>query len=647
LGTQSQKTTSSLLAQPEAMKQVGTQAATMGAGILAAYGVSTHAAMGFRDILKDVEIQSGATAEQMDAIAKSALSAEFVRLGKSGSDVANMYRRLASEGYDLATMKQMLMPITEATVALGTDEADTTKLMLNLMEQYKMSASEMPRIADAMTSALANTSYQGSELAEVMKYAGMAGSSLGWSLEETIAVTDRVIKVTGEASMAGTYFRGVVAAIRDPTKEMQDELAGVGISLEDLAKATEDPIALVDLLTKAHDRGANFANMFSVRALTAAEALVGESDSISSLIPKLHESGAAHDAAMEKMSNAGGAARSGAAALKNLGIAIGDALLPMIQALGPPLVSVIGFFSKIAASPVGKILTGIGVAIGGILLVAGGLLAFLAKSVISWNILTAALTRNAAAATSAAAANRAASAATGGQLTLPGMGGAAGRAAGRGLLGRAGVAGRGLLGRAGAALATPAGATVGAAVVGVMAAGTYAKHAHRRAAENYQALYGDLQRFQATGVVGVLSPEERKHRRAAIRGIVDSTREFGFQTKFGRDLGENIAVVQEYYRALGRTRAGGGPVRRGEAYVVGEAGQELFVPETSGYIYPTTSRHPRTETLGGVVNNYNYNLNVEGNIYGDAAFERHVKELIEQTTQGDAYRTARPPTQIL
>lgn len=359
------------------LRRVGAAMTAVGGMITGAMVMAGREAAGFESVMTDVAIQSGATAREMAELKKVALSTEFIRLGKSGTEVATMLRRLASEGYKVADMRKMLLPITETAIAMGTDEAETTKLMLNLMQQFRLSAEDMGHIGDVMATALANTSYQGDELAETLKMAGVAGHALGWSLEDTIAVTDEIIKVTGEASMAGRYFRSLVMSMRAPTEVMAQEFARVGISLKEVEASLKDPIAMIELLNKAHERGANFARMFSTVAVTAAEALVGQEEQVRKTIKALDDEGAAHDAAIAKMKTAVGQAQSFQAAMAALGTAIGEALLPAVRNLGPPLVTLTVAFARIAASPVGKVLSVVAAGIGGIMVAVGPLLIML------------------------------------------------------------------------------------------------------------------------------------------------------------------------------------------------------------------------------------------------------------------------------
>jgi len=207
--------------------------------------------------------------------------------------------------------------------------------MLNLMQQYKLGAGDMAKISDVLANALANTSFQGDELAETMKFAGLSGATLGWSLEETVAATDAVIKRVGDASMAGTYFRQVIAAMLDPTEKMKEELARVGLSLDDVARALEDPIQLSRFLGEAQRRGANFATMFSVRAADAGRALANtEIPALQKTIEVLGETGTAHEMAGKKAEGWAGQWAALTAAFHNLRISLGEALKPLTPVLG-------------------------------------------------------------------------------------------------------------------------------------------------------------------------------------------------------------------------------------------------------------------------------------------------------------------------
>lgn len=346
--------TGSIQSHAATFRQVGASMTAGGTMITAALiGAAREGAL-FDDVLADVEIQSGATAEEMAAITEACKAEDFVRLGLGATDVAEAYKRLAAEGYDVVKMQEMLGPITDASIALGVEQGETTRIMLNLMEQFRLESSDMTRVADTLAGALAGTSFQGQELAETMKYAGMAGAALNWSLEETIAVTDRVIKTTGEASMAGTYFRGMVDKLMAPTKRMVDEFDAVAITMDEVTEAMKDPVALIELLTTAEQRGANITAMFGSRAGAAARSLIGQADAVRELIPQINRQGFAAEAAAKKAEEGMGPWREITAQLKNFAIEVGVPVREALAEVLPMLTDFIGRASDFVKTDFGK-----------------------------------------------------------------------------------------------------------------------------------------------------------------------------------------------------------------------------------------------------------------------------------------------------
>jgi hypothetical protein len=87
--------------------------------------------------------------------------------------------------------------------------------------------------------------------------------------------------------------------------------------------------------------------------------------------------------------------------------------------------------------------------------------------------------------------------------------------------------------------------------------------------------------------------EFRRKANEALGGIKDQTVNVDVNLRGIRNLEEQMAV------RLGR-REHGGPVRRGEAYIVGEKRAEIFVPDQDGTILPDIPHRGSPTTLGGV-----------------------------------------------
>lgn len=274
------------------------------AGAIVAAGLKSSAEAGaeFEAIMKDVEIQSGASAAEMESIKEAALSPELIALGVAGNEAAESYKRLASEGYSAAQMQEMMLPIMQAAVVLGEDYAATTKLMLNIMQQYKLEAKDMPAIADAMTSALASTSMQADELALSLKYAGPIAGALGWNLGETVTVLNALIQQMGDAQMAGTYFRQMIASLMTPSKMMADAFEQAGLNVEDYTKVAGDSIATMKWMQSGTWSTSLLMKAFGAEAGQAAVILMGQSiPAMEALTKKQAENGDVQRDAEKKM----------------------------------------------------------------------------------------------------------------------------------------------------------------------------------------------------------------------------------------------------------------------------------------------------------------------------------------------------------
>ena len=324
-------------------------AAVVGGGS-AAYGLKevTLAAAEFEAIMKEVELQSGATAEAMEEIKFAALAPEMSRLGKSATDVATAYKRLAAEGYDLAAQKALMLPIIQAAIVLGGEEAEVTRLFLNIMQQYNLALTDASRITDTLANALANTSFQGDELSTVLGYVGSDAAAAGFSLEGTISITDQIIKRLGDASRTGTGFRMILASILGPSDKMRESFAKSSVSVEDLQVAMGDEVEIVRLLSRALQEGVNFYDAFEVRAASVATILARSS------IPEMEKTNEAFlnagfgaEFATEKMDTLEGALGGLDASWKNLRVAIGlatqDVSVGWVKGIGLALTAMTNF----------------------------------------------------------------------------------------------------------------------------------------------------------------------------------------------------------------------------------------------------------------------------------------------------------------
>lgn len=301
------------------LKATAAVALAAAAAVLALWHKAGQEAEALEAVLKDVELQSGATAEQMKEIKAAALSPNMVMLGKSATEAAEGYKRLASEGYDVIAMQQMMAPITRVATVFGLEHAQVTKLMINLMNQYGLSAKDMTYISDVLVGALNNTSLQADEVADSLQYAGLAASSLGWSLEETMAVIDPLVATIGNAQMAGVYFREMVNSLKDPTDETAEAFAKAGLNINDFSRESRSAASFIGWLKRGTWDAGLVAKAFGNRADAAATVLLRQTvPAIEAATGEIWEMGAALKNAEQKMLTVQGRKAQFAAMWRNL-----------------------------------------------------------------------------------------------------------------------------------------------------------------------------------------------------------------------------------------------------------------------------------------------------------------------------------------
>lgn len=306
-----------------------TQVARVAAG---AYRQAAEAFSEYEAVMKDVELQSGATAAQMEQMRAATLSRDLSDMGIAAKGAAEGYRRLSSEGFSVAEMQMMNLPITQAALVLGLEQAETTKLMLNLMRQYNLEAADMTMIADNLVGALNSTSLQGDEVAAALRYMGVTAGGLNWTLAETLAIADPLVGALGNAEMAGVYFREMMNLLKDPTNEAAAAFAAAGLNVADFRKHSQSAGDFLTWLQGGLWDTSLIAQAFGNRAADAAQILLNVSvPALRQNTAAINEMGVAQKNAEEKTKTQQGSVKALAAAYENMKVRLGEAVQMMTK----------------------------------------------------------------------------------------------------------------------------------------------------------------------------------------------------------------------------------------------------------------------------------------------------------------------------
>lgn len=238
--------------------------------------------------LADLAAISGATGKELDTVEKFArrTAREF---GGSASGAVESYKLLLSQ------LSPELTKNTEALDAMGRNVAilsktmggDTTaaaEVLTTAMNQYGVSLKdpmEASRQMADMMNIMAAAGREGSAELPTIKVAleqcGMAAKAAGVSFAETNAAIQVLDKAGKKGSEGGVALRNVMATLaqgRFLPKDVQQELAAAGVSINDLTDQSKTLAERLTILKPVMADSALFSKLFGLENANAAMALV-------------------------------------------------------------------------------------------------------------------------------------------------------------------------------------------------------------------------------------------------------------------------------------------------------------------------------------------------------------------------------------
>lgn len=238
--------------------------------------------------LAELEAIAGVTAEEYAVLEKAArdTAKEF---GISAAGSVNSYKLLLSQ------LSPELTKNTEALDAMGKNVAVLSKMMGNdataaaevlttAMNQYGVSLDDPIAASDRMwemMNTMAAAAREGSAelpaIKEALSQCGMAAKAAGVSFEETNAAIQVLDKAGKKGSEGGVALRNVMSTLaqgRFLPKDVREELAAAGISVNDLTDKSKSLAERLQVLKPVMQDDALFSKLFGKENSAAAMALV-------------------------------------------------------------------------------------------------------------------------------------------------------------------------------------------------------------------------------------------------------------------------------------------------------------------------------------------------------------------------------------
>jgi TP901 family phage tail tape measure protein len=260
--------------------------------------------------------------EELEGIARDlGSSTEF-----SAQQAAEGLLFLARAGF---TVEQQIAAIPSTLDLASVAQIDlgrASDIASNAISQFRLQAEDTNRVNDALvnTSNRSNTSIV--QLAEALNFAGPVAGALGISIEETAAVLGVFGDSGIQASSAGTNLRGILVRLLNPTAQVRDGLASIGVSLEDVNPQTNSLAEIFARLRPLLEDGGAAAEVFGLRNVAAGLAASGAAEKIVELVDaQLLLSGETEKLAELQRNTLTGQLRAVQSAAQEAALAVGEA----------------------------------------------------------------------------------------------------------------------------------------------------------------------------------------------------------------------------------------------------------------------------------------------------------------------------------
>lgn len=186
----------------------------------------------FEASMSKVAAISGAAGDDLNALTEKAK--EMGATTKfSASESADALQYMAMAGWKTDDMLNGLEGIMNLAAASGEDLATTSDIVTDALTAFGLSAEDSTHFADVLAQASSNANTNVGMMGETFKYVAPVAGALGYTAEDTALAIGLMANSGIKASQAGTSLRSIMSRMAKPTKDVQNSMNKLGVSLTD------------------------------------------------------------------------------------------------------------------------------------------------------------------------------------------------------------------------------------------------------------------------------------------------------------------------------------------------------------------------------------------------------------------------------
>ena len=237
----------------------GVAAVAVGAVTAASIKVGSE----FEAEMSTVQAISQATDEQLTELSDKAreVAKETVF---SASEVGQAMEFMGMAGWKTEEMLSGIEGVVKLAAASGEEMATVSSIVVDTLTAMGHTADDTGHFVDILAQAAMNSNTNVELMGDTFRYAAPVVGSLGYSMEDLAIATGLMASSGIKGSLAGTALRNMLTRMVKPTKESQNAIDALGLSLTD---EEGNMYSLLEIMQKLRE---NFADSDDIEGMNAA-----------------------------------------------------------------------------------------------------------------------------------------------------------------------------------------------------------------------------------------------------------------------------------------------------------------------------------------------------------------------------------------
>lgn len=296
------------------MRSVGTRMSLAITAPLALVGkAGLEAAGAFEQAFNQIQVISGATGEQFEALQGQALELG-AQTSFSAGEAADAMLELSKAGLTVEQVMAAVPGVLDLAAAGGLGLGQAAEIAANALNAFKLPAEETANVANMLAAAANASSVDVKDLADAFTMSAAVFASNGQSMEEMTSALALLGNNAIKGSDAGTSLKQMLLSLTAPTEKAAGVLADLGVQVynaDGSMRSFRDIVANLETATAGlsdAQRNQALATVFGSDAIRAANILIAEGvDSFDEMTTSVTRAGAAQEVANARMQGLTGA----------------------------------------------------------------------------------------------------------------------------------------------------------------------------------------------------------------------------------------------------------------------------------------------------------------------------------------------------